>query len=199
MFRSLSLNCIAILCLTASLAAFSVTAGAKAKPGQQFQPAEASAHKTLTRQHRFSNEPIEVVEVQVKGQRLRLGARAARLDEASDWLRGLVVRFKNVSDKPVSSVEFHLALADPETSANVITFTLKYGDTPVAGGPDMTEPLMPGETAELTLSESWYDQANQSLKQSHNTLATMVDRADLELSYVYFNDHTTWHAGSLGD
>jgi hypothetical protein len=197
MFRSFSLSCAAVLCLTASLAVISVTAGAKAEPRQQFQPAETSGHKILTRQHRFSNEPIQVVDVEVKGQRIRLGAKAASFNEANDWLKGLVVRFKNVSDKPISSVEFHLSLADPETSANIITFTLKYGQTPSLGAPDMAEPLKPGETAELALSESWYDQANLSLRRSHNTPLTVVETADLQLSYVYFNDDTAWYSGSL--
>jgi len=151
----------------------------------------------LTRQNRFSNEPVEVTSISVNGQNVRLRNKPVRLNEANDWLRGLIVRFKNVSDKPVSAVEFHLVVAEPGYSTTLITFTLKYGRTPSSLSPDASELLMPGATAEVALSENWYDEAKLSLDRGQSSSIALADRADLDLSYVYFNDRTAWHAGSL--
>src|SRR5262249_38860934 len=139
--------------------------------------------------------PVQVMDVEVQGQRVKVRGKPASFDQASDWLRGFVVRFKNVSDKPISSVEFHLALAEPKTAANLITFTLKYGATSSPGAD--SRPLMPGATAQLALSAAWYDEANLSVQRAGNSPLTVVDTADLKLSYVYFADETAWHEGSL--
>jgi len=39
--------------------------------------------------------------------------------------------------------------------------------------------------------------AKLSLDRGQSSSIAMADRADLDLSYVYFNDRTAWHAGSL--
>jgi len=193
MFRSLLISVI-LLCLSTSLAGSTVLGG-NSNHRQPPQPAQSSGRKILTRQSRFSNEPVQVMDVEVQGQRVKLRGKPASFDQSSDWLRGFVVRFKNVSDKPISAVEFHLALAEPKTSANLITFTLKYGGA--SPGADSRQLLMPGATAQLALSAAWYDEANLSMQGAGNSPLTVVDTADLKLSYVYFADETAWHEGSL--
>jgi hypothetical protein len=169
----------------------------RAGSSHQTDSARSQGLKTLTRQNRFSNEPVEITNVWVNGKSLRLGNKPATVNAAGDWLRGLVVRFKNVSDRPISAVEFHLVVAEPGYSTNLITFTLKYGRTPSPSNPDATELLMPGATAEVALSDSWYDEAKLSLDRGQSSSIALADHADLNLSYVYFNDRSAWHAGSL--
>jgi len=198
MFRSLIassvIGCIAIVSLSAS--ATSGTA-ARASSHPQAGSTQSPGLKTLTRQNRFSNEPVEITNISVNGQSVRLRNKPVRLNEGNDWLRGLVVRFKNVSDKPISAVEFHLAVAEPGYLTTLITFTLKYGLTPSSLNPGATELLMPGATAEVALSATWYDQAKLSQAQGQNSSIALADHADLALSYVYFSDRTAWHEGSL--
>jgi hypothetical protein len=198
MFRSLIassvVGCITIVSLPAN--ATSGTA-ARAVSSKKAGSTQSLGLKTLTMQKRFSNEPVEVTSISVNGQSVRLRNKPVRLNEGNDWLRGLVVRFKNVSDKPISAVEFHLAVAEPGYLTTLITFTLKYGLTPSSLNPDATELLMPDATAEVVLSGSWYDEAKLSLDRGHSGSIDMAERADLDLSYVYFSDRTAWHAGSL--
>src|SRR5262245_15278102 len=133
MFRSLIAGCV-LGCITVLTLGFS-SVGAAGSPAvrpassHQGNSSQALGLKTLTRQSRFANEPVQIMSVWVNGQSIRLRNKPARFNEANDWLRGLVVRFKNVSDKPIAAVEFHLVVAEPGYSTTLITFTLKYGRT----------------------------------------------------------------------
>src|SRR5215469_1003617 len=198
MFRSLIASSV-VGCITIVGLATSTTRGiaARATSSQQAGSAHSTGLKTLTRQNRFSNEPVEITSISVNGQSVRLRNKPVRLTEGNDWLRGLVVRFKNVTDRPISAVEFHLAVAEPGYLTTLITFTLKYGLTPSSLNPGATELLMPGATAEVALSATWYDQAKLSHAQGRASSIALADHADLALSYVYFGDRTAWHEGSL--
>src|SRR5262249_54084845 len=90
-----------------------------------------------------------------------------------------------------------LALAEPDGSGDVIIFSLKYGNTPMPNTANAVKPLMPGETTELVLSDNWYDQSKLSLEKNQGTPITKVNKADLELVIVYFDDDTAWRSGSL--
>jgi hypothetical protein len=209
MVRHLFWGCTGVLLLTAlSVAPLGIVRGdsmveapngaaslATRKPSAQ--SSDASKTKVITRLHRLANEPVGLIEVWVKGRPIELGDHPATFQANDDWLKGLVLRFQNASSKPISSVELHVSLRRPHAAGNVIDFTLKFGQTPGVNQLEGGDILAPGQTADLSISEKWYDRAQRVLGRGGSPSLGQIEQADVELGYVYFDDGTAWHAGSL--
>jgi hypothetical protein len=108
-------------------------------------------------------EPLEIVEVVVGGRAVSIG-QPFEADE--DWLKSLTIKARNISQLPVTYVEFRLEIM-PSGPGERIPLLLKYGSLPV-GSPAAAEAAVraaevkPGEFFQLSLGERLYDHVLKS-------------------------------------
>lgn len=133
------------------------------------------------------SEPVAITEVKVKGVRVESNRKFVG---DTDWLNGLTVTIKNLSDKPVSYVTV-MVLAPNEKNGirkklegydSSTIIELVYGGPPLLQGErregnDMV-PLLPGVTVDLELDENAREELHRRLKLSDAS----TDLRELSLS-----------------
>lgn len=148
----------------------------------------------------YKDQPVEIVAVKVKGAPIKPKQKIAG---DKDWLKGLTVSVKNVSDQPVSYISVLVGAPFIENGERILATTLlQYGEVPMY--PDepprspnraLRKPVPPGETAELTLVK---EHANElfSLLQTQRA-STDITELSVRLYQVFFlgDDNKTWHTG----
>jgi hypothetical protein len=94
---------------------------------------------------------IVVTGVAVAGRQVTPGQPFTAGD---DWLRGLTLRVKNVSSKPITYLQFSLSFPEAHYHGGGLGQTLSYGRNMASGqnAPGAMS-LSPGEEAELTLTD----------------------------------------------
>lgn len=138
-------------------------------------------------------EPIEIVEVRSNG-------KVVHLDESfadDQWLKDLVIKFKNVSDKTITHLDFNLLFPETRESGLPLSYSLHYGlfrSQQYQGALGMKE-LRPGDTSEVTLGLKDYGQLKEALasRKDINDF-TLVN---LTVAVAYFDDGMQWSAGDL--
>lgn len=143
----------------------------------------------------FKDQPVEIIAVKVKGASIEPGRK---ITGDSDWLKGMTVIVKNVSDKPVVyitvSVTAHyekdgVRKRTEDGRDRVAEIDVVYGlRPPMPGEPARTYspvPLMTGQTADLVLSEVNRDELYSLLRREDSS----TDVAELTL----WVDHVAWY------
>lgn len=153
----------------------------------------------------FKNQPVDIVEVKVKGAAIE---RDRKFSADSDWLNGMTVTIKNVSDEPVVyvtvSVGAHYEKDGVRKRTNdgrdyVATIDLGYGVRPhLPGEPPRSHsavPLMPGQTADLMFSEIQRDELYWLLRD----YSTDIPELKLGVDHVawYGKDDKMWIRGRM--
>ena len=142
--------------------------------------------------------PVEVVSVRVKGEDVAPGRPFAADD---DWLRGLTITVKNVSDKPLIFVGLSLRLpnaADKSKSAQM-TGPLSYGCWP--GFPCRADAkgsygeIMPGAVQEVELMAANYESFMAALVKV--SAALPVESVEYDVDTVFIDADTMWSRGFL--
>jgi hypothetical protein len=138
--------------------------------------------------------PIEIVSIKLKDRDFRPGEKIKGDDE---WLEGLAFKIKNVSDKPISYVEFLLQFRRP---ARVVAYSLNYGVDCERGERrrESSPPaIQPGETLELALTKAKYASFLFVLKQGE--VPPDFDTASYFLGAICFENEPDlmWGYGNL--
>lgn len=100
---------------------------------------------------------LAVTQIRVNGQGVAPGLPFAA---GPDWLKGLTVRVKNVSAKPLAYLQLNFTFPEARYRSGGIGFTLRYGQPrPGTGGTVEfdSKPLLPGEEAELSFERGDYE------------------------------------------
>lgn len=178
----------------AALAAFSALT--VRPPFEVAGRAGASEERSIEKTE-WPGEPIKIEEVKVKGRPVGLGAK---FTEEDDWLSGLTIKVKNISDRPVVFLDVALVFPRPDAREPAASDHLLYGRYPLAPGQAAPEapavgqpPLQPGATAELALTD--YEGTRRFLDQTNYPAA--VTRLEIEISDVYFDQNTKWSGGQI--
>jgi hypothetical protein len=163
--------------------------------------ASALAQQTqerIVKKVKAPNEPVRITKFKLKGVPRGFGQN---FTDDNDWLRGLTINVKNVSNKPIAYLEIVLDFPRPENqpSSQLLPFrsSLQYGYPPVLNAPlplDAPPPLMPNEKAELSLTDANYDSLMATLKQLEYPIS--LKEIELTISTVIFNDNTGWRLGT---
>lgn len=141
-----------------------------------------------------SQMPIEMVSIKLKDQDFRPGEKVKGDD---DWLHGLSFRIKNVSDKPLSYVEFVIQFKRPE---RVVGYSLHYGVDSERGERRMDHSppaIQPGETLDLALTKQNYTSFLYVLEQGE--VPRDFDTASYYLAKICFENEPDmmWAWGNL--
>lgn len=148
----------------------------------------------------FSNEPVKISELKAKGREVRAGEK---FKDSNDWFKGLTIKIRNTSDKPVKYVSVLVSFPRPkeQKEAGRLPFgeQLTYGFSPVdreaAAGSSPTPSIPPGESIELVLSEKHFDEYTGVLKRL--AFPDGVKRIELTLQEVGFDDGLLWSGGKF--
>jgi thiol-disulfide isomerase/thioredoxin len=142
-------------------------------------------------------EPIEIVEIAVGGQKIMIGQRFSA-DE--DWLRGITLKARNISELPVRYVEFQVDAISSELRKARPRLQLKYGrmspGSPHSGEtltPDME--VKPGEYFHVSLNAGLYDFVAKS--QSRDDGKMSFEKVRITLSLVVFAGDRAWRNGYM--
>jgi hypothetical protein len=136
----------------------------------------------------WHNEPIEIVRLQTKGKVIKIGQKFL---DGDDWLNGLTVIAKNVSEKPISRIELNLSFPRTEgTSEEIPTYSvaLIYGHDPAETGTQ--KQVAPGERVNVKLLEINLPAIKADLKKLG--YPENITYARIMVDSVTFNDGTVW-------
>lgn len=154
----------------------------------------------------YKDQPVEIVDTKVKGGAIK---PKQEFDGDSDWLNGMTVKVKNVSDKPVAYVSVLVTTYYERDGRRTkqrdgmdvqAAIELNYGAQPSRPGepaPPYRAPLQPGESIDLTLTERSRDELYALLSQDNasTNIARLIVRA-YEVFFVGDSD-TMWKTGRV--
>jgi hypothetical protein len=151
----------------------------------------------VLKEKEWSNEPIVITKVKVKGKPIALGENQSGDD---DWFRGLTVDVKNISKKTIVFVD--LAITFPPTEGSpgerAASDHLLYGNYPPLPGETLTphpdQPsLLPGDNATLLLAD--YEGTREFLNKVGKPQS--IKEIEISIADVIFDDGTKFSGGQM--
>jgi hypothetical protein len=135
------------------------------------------------------SQPVEITGVKIKGKPVKFGSP---LGDDIDWLRGLTVRVKNISGKPINFISFQLRINPPEPGSLTRVVELMMAGSIfllMDNEPQAVKVLvMPDKFTEITFDDRAYD-LNKDKLQSPIVY--------FRVGRVLFEDDTLWFDGRL--
>lgn len=166
------------------------------------QPRRDRAVKIIT----FKDQPVDIIAVKVNGAPVEPDRK---FEGDTDWLNGMSVTIKNVSDKPIV---FAMVLVTAHHEKDgvrkkfegrdfVVATVLMYGVRPLLPGEAARNyravPLLPGQTADVVLSERSRDELYTLLTSRDSS--TDIPELTLRMYQVNFegDDEIMWFHGLM--
>jgi hypothetical protein len=148
----------------------------------------------------FPNEPVKITGLKAKKGAVRAGEK---FKDSDDWFRGLTVKIKNSSNKPVNYVSVLVTFTRPkgQKEAGRLPFGehLTYGVSPTdlkgstaSGSPPS---IPPGESVELSLPEKYFDEYKILLQRLD--FPDAIKRIEVSLQEVGFEGGLLWSGGEF--
>jgi hypothetical protein len=159
-------------------------------------------HPRVVQPVAYTDQPVEIVAVKVKGVPVK---PKQKFDGDKDWLNGMTVTLKNVSDKPVACVSVLVTTYYARDGKHIkqrngmdvqAAIELIYGIQPTRPGErdvsNYSPPLLPGETVEVVLSEKSRDELYLLLTQ--DDASTDIEELTVRVYEVFFegDSETKW-------
>jgi hypothetical protein len=140
------------------------------------------------------NQPVKIVGMKNKRAALRIGAE---FKDDEDWLRGFTIKISNTYYKAIQFVDIDLVFprAEGQTTPPAAD-SLTYGrdpSSPFDAVPNESKLILPGESAELTITDDQHDGLRSFLKSQK--YPESIVRISLRLHAVLFEEGTKWVAG----
>lgn len=131
---------------------------------------------------------LELVEIAVEGKAVTPGSAFSAGD---DWIKSLKIKFKNVSDKTISSVRASYLLPEAKYKETFLGFSLSFGSlSAFADARNDKRSIKPGEEFELMMSEKEYVNNYDFIVQRVGNI--QITRAALGMVMVEFEDGGIW-------
>lgn len=145
--------------------------------------------------HRISqpDEPVEDLEVEVGGRAVKLNSM---FPAERDWLKGLKVKAKNVSGRPIIFADILLSIPERGTMGRPLGISVIYGKLPepYTDPAPGQEAVAPGEVFQLKLSDQTFDTAMKFLAEHQ---VTEIIEARISRLMIVFADGTAWNGRLL--
>jgi hypothetical protein len=141
------------------------------------------------------SQPVEVVAIK---NRKAVFSERNRIDDDDEWMGGLTVSLKNVSNKPITYIQVELDFPASHNLSDVkeppLAFFLYFGTREKADG--STRPsVQPDESVDLTLSDDRYAVLKKTLREMNYSRS--IRKIELTVSAVIFEDDVMWSFGSM--
>lgn len=154
---------------------------------------EAPHGKTIT-VRKLTNEPVKITSMFSNGMQISDGQS---FDGGPDWLKGLVLKLQNISDRTISHVLLYVVAHETTPTTPPHAFRIEYGNHPGAKPIEFeaAEPVPTKGIFEAVLKAEEYAMMQKILGYGED----LADRprAEIRLSEVYFADGIKWQGGSL--
>ena len=126
-----------------------------------------------------------------------------RFLDDDEWLKGLTVRLDNNSGKSFRyiRVEVQFNRSEGQEQDPPAIWFLEYGDYPIRYKteeempPLRVKPVLPGESLEISLSDSDFNQLDLYLKDARYSRGT--NEIELRITNIGFSDGTIWNVGQI--
>ena len=124
-----------------------------------------------------------------------------KISASDDWLKGLTIRVRNESDKIVTGLVISIQFRRPANQAKELDLVapIPYGRDPLASPEEAAtataEPILPGQTKDIALSDQAYDSL-RSILDNLNYPAS-IRSVKLEVKIIGFQDGTYWSNGAI--
>lgn len=137
---------------------------------------------------------VVITGIEVAGRQVTPGQAFAAGD---DWLRGLTLRVKNISSKPITYMQLNLSFPEASYHGGGIGHTLRYGRNMVGGAQNSPDfrPLSPGEEAELVFTDEEFHSFRTFAERLNGSIN--FRRVRLGIASVKFADGTRATAFNL--
>lgn len=134
---------------------------------------------------------VEVTSVEVDGKPVEAGRKFTASD---DWLKGLKIRGKNISDKGIVTIIVELSFEQPGLENFV--YSVAHGVIPrsVEKAGAATK-IKPHETVDIFLSETIHDNLRTLL--AERGYPEGVETINVSIGTVAFDDYTLWRHGKF--
>jgi hypothetical protein len=158
----------------------------------------ANDDQRIIQKMRFKNsridEPVEIVEITANGQNISVDTM---FYDKGDWLKDLTIKFKNVSKKTITHLDWNLLFPETKTSTPPLSHSMTYGLYYSKQAPDAPgmKYLAPGEIAIVKLDDESYQRMKKFVGRKSDV--SNLNLVTLTLLVVYFDDGMQWSAGSL--
>jgi hypothetical protein len=145
--------------------------------------------------------PAKVERVRSRIGPIELGKKIETADE--DWMRGLTVTVRNLSDKTVTHLLIDLQFVRPkgQEGERDLIDSIEYGPipglTPAQQPQVVTEqpPIPPGESVDIRLNERNYETLLQILRELKYQAG--IKRVKLSILELDYSDGTKWSGGRV--
>lgn len=169
------------------------TALGERRPGEGERPPDLKPGERLIEDHSgraargADTGALAVTEISVGGQSVTPGRPFVA---GADWRRGLTLRVKNISSKPIVFVQISFSMPEARYRAGGLGFSFRYGDSRPEGEgrPADAKTLPPGEEAVLGFADDEYE-ANRKFVEQLSGL-TEITRVRMGTAHVTFADGT---------
>lgn len=152
------------------------------------------------KKYKWRNEPVKISKLKIKGLPVGFGQK---FNAEDDWVKGLTLRVKNTSDKPIVFVSFSIIFFEREVegSGNLpLGMQVSYGRMPPAPGEppvtDAPKPIFAGESVELVFTAEDYGLVQYAQKK-FDYYPSKIKEVEVILSTIVFTDGKMWNSGGL--
>lgn len=145
----------------------------------------------------WHNAPVKIALVKSKIGEL---ATDKKISAGDDWLKGLTIRVRNDSDKPVNFVSLDIQFRWPEAQSRELDLVapIEYGRNPFVPSEEEFVPeaelIFPGQTRDIPLTDRGYDELRSIL--DNLKFPASIKGVILRVRTVGFSDGTAWDSGS---
>jgi hypothetical protein len=152
---------------------------------------------------RYPNEPLELVDVQVRQQSVKQGIKFKSKDNTSkwgldnvkfkerdDWFKQIRIKLKNVADKPIYGITAQLFFKDVGLRK---LFAVEFSETPSRNF--QTNPLQPNEEVDFQLSVTSLNEA--LIRMARDGVNPLLVPISVSVDNALFGDDLMWSRGNL--
>ena len=185
--------CLCVMCISTWSSTAQNNAKSALQPMQESgQGQKATLYKYVGKESNFAQEPVEIVDIKVRGKETKLNSKIYGEDE--DWLSGLTFKVKNKSSKTISSISLLLTFPETKATGNMMVLPLSLGGDPKLAGKG-PEPISwkPNEKVEFSLSSERYSKLKGIIET--RTSINNINRVIIEPQLIIFDDDTAWSMG----
>ena len=131
---------------------------------------------------------LEIVDVKVAGRSITIGKP---FSAEEDWLKSLVFRMKNTSERSITGARIHFGLPETKTDDKQLAFSFEYGKGLSTGiASDEQKIIKPNEEFELKFNEAQYQRHKKFISERSNLLS--FSKILIGITTAKFEDNLTW-------
>jgi len=131
---------------------------------------------------------LELVDVKVAGRSITIGQP---FSAEEDWLRSLVFRMKNTSERSIIGARIHFGLPETKTEDKIFGFSLEYGKGLSTGiASDEQKIIKPNEEFELKFNDAQYQRHKKFF--SERSSLSSFSKILIGVTTAKFEDDLIW-------